>query len=472
MSFNSIEFVAFLVIVLLVYYQLDHRRQNWFLLVASYVFYGWWDARYLALIVISTAVDYVVGLQLYQTKLERTRKLWLLLSVLTNLGMLFTFKYFNWFADGLIALLADFGLSSGVDSVFFRFTLPIGISFYTFQSMSYTIDIYRRKFTPVRSPLDFAVFVAFFPQLVAGPIERAAQLLPQVVRPRKISGLDLKAGCWLLLFGFFKKVVVADNMGRIASTGFDHGGNIQGWDVIIGVWAFAWQIYGDFSGYSDIARGVSRLLGFNLMLNFRMPYFAANPREFWSRWHISLSSWLRDYLYHPLGGNRFGTFKTYRNLSLTMLLGGLWHGAAWNFVAWGVYQGALLVFHRALLGRSSREKREASANWTPGRILRVALFFQAVCFGWVLFRVNALSDVVLLWDRMMIGGGSLFWPAVYTFLLAAPVLILDWGFEKTGDELVVHRWPLPFRVLTYTVLCTGILALGVRDGIEFIYFQF
>lgn len=472
MNFNSIEFVVFLVVVLVAYHRLAHRPQNLLLLVASYVFYGWWDYRFLGLIVLSTGVDFVAGQRIADAGEDAQRRKWLLISVATNLGLLFTFKYFNWFADSLVALAGAAGWDVAPGGVLLRIALPVGISFYTFQTMSYTIDVYRGILTPTRSPLDFAVFVAFFPQLVAGPIERARHLLPQVSGERRVTADDVSEGTWLLFFGFFKKVVVADNLGRIATAVFDHPEVVQGWDVVIGTWAFAWQIYGDFSGYSDIARGCARLLGFDLMLNFRMPYFAVNPQEFWDRWHISLSTWLRDYLYVPLGGNRGGVRAMYRNLTLTMLLGGVWHGAAWHFVAWGAYQGALLVGHRALLGRVSLTDRKRPPAWTPGRILKAIGFFQLVCLGWVLFRVNGLGDLPLLWGRLTAGGITLGAPALAAFAVVLPLLGLHFVMARDDDEFVVLRWPVAARVGVYALLAGLIVVLGVRQGEQFIYFQF
>jgi len=472
LNFNSIDFVVFFVIVLFLYHRMRLRGQNRVLLAASYLFYGWWNYRFLALILISTLVDYVAGQKIHSAANEKIRRRWLILSIVINLGILFLFKYFNFFMESLVSALRTLGVEASPESFTFRITLPVGISFYTFQTMSYTIDIFRRKLTPTRSLTNFAVFVAFFPQLVAGPIERATRLLPQIEKKRTLTAKTITSGVWLILLGYFKKVAIADNLGRIATVVFDYPGTVNGWDIPIGVLAFAGQIYGDFSGYSDIARGTSRLLGLDLMKNFRMPYLAANPQEFWSRWHISLSTWLRDYLYISLGGNRKSRAKTYRNLSLTMLLGGIWHGAAWHFAAWGVFHGLLLVFHRAVSGRLSVEEREKRRSWTLSRWLKVVFFFQVICLGWVLFRVNHLTDLAHLWDRMMCGGCTLLIPALSAFALTVPLVILDFLEEKSGNEMVIHDQAFVWRVLSYIVLCGIILVFGVRDGIEFIYFQF
>ncbi len=471
MVFNSFEFVWFLAIVLVIYYQLGHRAQNWFLLGASYWFYGRWNEKFLLLIVLTTLVDYLVAIRIEDAKTERERKGWLGFSMVSNLGVLFVFKYYGFFAENLVTLLQSCGIDLSRDSVFLTITLPVGISFYTFQSMSYTVDVYRRDLKAARSFVDFSLYVAFFPQLVAGPIERATTLLPAVMHSRRVTVDQITSGCWLIFLGLFKKVVVADNLGRLVQIVFDTPHAAQGWDVIFGIWAFAWQIYGDFSGYSDIARGVSRLFGFELMQNFRRPYFAANPQEFWDRWHISLSTWLRDYLYIPLGGSRNGQGQMYRNLALTMILGGLWHGAAWHFIAWGIFQGLMLIGHRMVCGRVSLTGRQSDI-WTPLRCLKVIGFFQLTCLGWLLFRVNHLSDIVTLAEQMSLGGSALFWQFAGAWLFIVPILVLHFVQELEDDEVPVHRWALFPRVTVYSLLGVGILVFGVKAGGDFIYFQF
>ena len=296
------------------------------LLVASYAFYGAWDWRFLGLIVLSTVVDYVVGMSLAATGDPRRRQFLVTASIVANLGILGLFKYAGFFAKSLVGLGASLGVE--IPAFALDVVLPVGISFYTFQTLSYTIDIYRGTLKPTRRFLDFALFVAFFPQLVAGPIERASRLLPQVLQPRHVTWEKFGSGSWLILWGLFKKVVIADNLAFLVNAVYATDASPTGWQVVAGTVAFAWQIYCDFSGYSDIARGLARLMGFELMVNFNLPYAARSPADFWRRWHISLSTWLRDYLYIPLGGNQGGALRTYRNLGLTMLLGGLWHGAA------------------------------------------------------------------------------------------------------------------------------------------------
>ena len=344
MVFNSIQFVVFFAVVYGAYRILPHRAQNWLLLVSSYVFYAAWDWRFLSLLIASTVVDYTVAryLDVLPDGPRRRRVLWI--SIGFNLGVLGFFKYFGFFVENFDALAQWFGVDVSVPVL--HVVLPIGISFYTFMTMSYVIDVYRREIPATRHPLDFAVFVAFFPHLVAGPILRAPALLPQISSPRRITREQMVEGTWLVTWGLFKKVFVADNLATVANAVFAQGHSPSALEVLIAVYAFAFQIYGDFSGYSDIARGLSKWMGIELSLNFRFPYFVRSPQAFWRHWHISLSTWLRDYLYFPLGGNRGSQLATYRNLMITMILGGLWHGAAWPFVFWGIYQGALLVMYR------------------------------------------------------------------------------------------------------------------------------
>jgi alginate O-acetyltransferase complex protein AlgI len=341
MVFNSLHFIWFFIVVYCAYRLLPHRAQNWLLLAASYYFYAAWDWRFLGLLMASTIVDYTCALAIARAAAPRRRRALLVLSLAFNLTLLGFFKYFNFFADNLHVIFSALGWS--VDFVTLRVLLPIGISFYTFMTMSYVIDVYRREIPATRDLLDFAVFVAFFPHLVAGPILRAARLLPQIDAPRRITREQLRDGAWLIAWGYFQKVFVADNLAALADAVFAPAAQPSGINVLVGVYAFAFQIYGDFAGYSNIARGTSKLMGIELIENFRFPYFVRTPQIFWRHWHISLSTWLRDYLYIPLGGSRGPEWKTWRNLIITMGLGGLWHGAAWTFVIWGLYHGVLLV---------------------------------------------------------------------------------------------------------------------------------
>jgi alginate O-acetyltransferase complex protein AlgI len=469
MLFNSFEFVFFFAFVLFAYYQCKHDEQNWLLLIASCVFYGWWDWRFLGLVAFSAVTDYSVALALAREQDGAQRKRLLAISLVSNLGLLGFFKYYNFFADSAEHVLRSFGMQP--DPLTLQIVLPVGISFYTFQSLSYTIDVYRRQLEPCRNPRDFAVFLLFFPQLVAGPIERATHMLPQFARPRHASTAMIREGLWLILFGFYKKVVLADNLSSFTGRVFGHPADVHGFEVVLAVYAFAFQIYGDFSGYSDIARGTARLLGFDLMHNFRMPYLSTTPSEYWQRWHISLSSWLRDYLYVSLGGNRHGRYKTYRNLMLTMLLGGLWHGAAWNFVAWGAYQGALLCGHRALAGKTPPEQRDAPLTLT--RLIKAGLFFQLVCAGWLLFAVHDLRDVATLAHQLVSpfefnGKAAL----VNLIVFAAPVIAIDLASFHSGSMEAIKSWPRPARIAIYACLFGLIVLSGRPGGQDFIYFQF
>ena len=467
MLFNSVTFVLFAVVVYAIYSVLRHRPQNTFLLIASYFFYGCWDWRFLILILITTIVDFTCSRRIHAAGSDTHKaRIFLLISVCVNLGILGFFKYFNFFEDSAIYLLSLLGMEANGFTL--KIILPVGISFYTFQSLSYTIDVYRGKLKPTQNFFDYALYVSFFPQLVAGPIERATHLLPQVENPRTVTYDNVREGAWLILLGYFKKVVIADNFADIATAVFNNPGEYQGLAVLIGVYAFAFQIYGDFSGYSDIARGIAKIMGFDLMLNFRMPYFAINPQDFWRRWHISLSTWLRDYLYIPLGGSKGGTFKTYRNLSLTMLLGGLWHGAAWNFVFWGAYHGLLLIVHRRVAGKPLSEVDET----LYGRLFKMLVMFHLTCFGWFLFRVNNLSDLAILLQNLTTWGGAPTHWFLATALLLWPLLLLHYIQERTSNMLAIKEMNRTFRWTAYAIMLTYIIFFGKVDGYDFIYFQF
>ncbi len=467
MLFNSFTFVAFFVVVYGAYLALRRhlRWQNTMLLLASYVFYGAWDWRFLLLLQLSTVIDYGIGRALgnAESEIARNRLLWL--SLVVNLGILGFFKYFNFFQENAVALLRLAGLE--ISPYALNVVLPVGVSFYTFQSLSYTIDIYWRRMQPARSLADYALFVAFFPQLVAGPIERAAVLLPQVERPRTITAAQAHAGLGLILWGYFKKVVVADNVSVIADQVFNDYTQQAGLDLLIGALAFTLQIYGDFSGYTDIARGIAKLMGFELMLNFRLPYFASSPSDFWERWHISLSSWLREYVYIPLGGNRSGASGTYRNLMLTMLIGGLWHGAAWNFVLWGGYHGLALVLYRVF------DRRGDVPNAPIRHAARVLLMFCITVGGWILFRCQSMEQILHFATHMGVGTSAHTTALLSTVLwCAAPVLAVELVMHVRRDLLVLVHSPLPLRVSLYAMLLLAIAFYGSRAASEFIYFQF
>jgi D-alanyl-lipoteichoic acid acyltransferase DltB (MBOAT superfamily) len=470
MLFNSFAFFVFLAVVWLVYRILPHRAQNRWLLAASYFFYGAWDWRFLGLIAASTLVDYVVALALEASADPRRRKALVTTSLVANLGLLGAFKYAGFFADSLAALLGLFGIEPSPFTV--RVLLPVGISFYTFQTLSYTIDVYRRRLRPTRDLLDFALYVAFFPQLVAGPIERAVNLLPQIQHPRTVSMEKLSRGSWLILWGLFKKVVIADNLWPLVDAVYAPSASPTGPEVLLASYAFGILAYCDFSGYSDIARGTARLLGFELMLNFRLPYLTGNLGEFWRRWHISLSSWLRDYVYIPLGGNRT---HVNRNLWLTMVLCGLWHGAGWNYVLFGVYHGTLMVAHRVAAPWRERwlgfERSPARQLW---HVAAVVITFHVVTLGWPIFRAETIGRSAELWWLLASDfdpGLAAAWLPRLLFL-CTPLFLMHAVQVATRELEPVHRFPLPVRALVYAALLAGIALLGEDFGEEFIYFQF
>ncbi len=352
MLFNSFGYGLFLVLVLAIYSVLSHRGQNWLLLGASYFFYSCWDVRFLLLIAGITAANFIAGKAIHDARQrndQRVMKRWLVICILVNMGTLGFFKYFNFFVTSALQLFQDLGSFTSFHTL--HIILPVGISFFTFQALSYSIDIYKGRTAPITSVTDFALFVSFFPQLVAGPIERAAHLIPQVQRKRRVEAVHLQRGVYLILVGLVRKVVIADSAGILADMCFAKPEAFSSFQLGVGLLCYSLQIYGDFAGYSNIARGSAMLFGFDLMRNFSHPYFATNITEFWRRWHVSLSTWLRDYIYIPLGGNRKGPLRSYVNVLVTMLLGGLWHGANWNFILWGGLHGIYLSLHRLIRPR-------------------------------------------------------------------------------------------------------------------------
>ena len=476
MLFNSFPFAIFLVVVLCVYYPLPHKAQNIFLLIASCIFYASWNWRFLFPLLFSTTIDYVCAMKMQEISEagadHKGRKTYLLISVTTNLALLGFFKYFNFFTLSLEQLLSGAGLH--VDPWTLRLILPVGISFYTFQALSYTIDVYRGELHSTRNFFDFLLAILYFPHLVAGPIQRAHSLLPQVIRPRQITKQKIAEGLHLMVCGYLKKVFIADNLAPIANRIFSSA-HPAGFEVMAGVVAFAIQIYCDFSGYTDIARGVAKLMGFEFMLNFNLPYFAVNPSDFWSRWHISLSTWLRDYLYIPLGGSRCREWKITRNLMLTMVIGGLWHGAAWNFVLWGFYHGMLLVVHRQSRGLASRIFGAASAAGRSVSFLaRVAVMFVFTCYGWMLFRAESFGQIGRMtaalahplrgWDPQL---------ALTVLAYTAPLLVVQIVQKASGKlNFLDFGWfPAEGRVVLYAVAAYFVFFLGGRP-MSFIYFQF
>ncbi len=476
MTFTSPQFVLFALAFALVFGLTRGTGRKVALLLASYLFYGAWDPRFLLLLVGSTGLDFLVGRALGSPGgIVRRRRL-LAVSVVGNLGVLGVFKYLGFFVDSATAALHGLGVSVPVRSL--EITLPVGISFYTFQTLSYTIDVFRRRIEPTRSPLDFANYVAFFPQLVAGPIERAERLLPQL---RGVGGrwrADGR-GFGLIALGAFKKVVIADNLAPLVDLTYGDPSTTHAAALWLGTYAFAVQIYCDFSGYSDLAVGLGRLMGIRLVENFDAPYAATGPREFWRRWHISLSTWLRDYLYIPLGGNRRSRTRTAFNLAVTMLLGGLWHGAAWNFLLWGAFHGMLLG-----LGRSSRLSR----GWArvPAMARRM-VFFHVVCLGWALFRARSLRECGIIWAKLLNPAGwELQWwleqvrasgEGGPVLVLAGLVAVTVFGhmiLRRDSLALVDALWKKPWfvRVYAVTLLLFSCAVLAPEAPPPFLYFQF
>ena len=470
MVFNSFQYVAFLPVVLGLYWLLRHRQQNALLLGASYLFYGAWDYRFLGLMLISTLTDFTVGRLLDATHDDRRRKRIFLVSLFVNLGILGFFKYFNFFADSFASLLRSVGLEAHAPTL--RILLPIGISFYTFHGISYTFDVYRRHITPTRNLLDFAVFIAFFPQLVAGPIGRAHIQLPQFERPRtRPSTEQWHSGLFLIFLGLFKKVAIADALAPFVDRAFSSADTASWSALLAGVYAFALQIYGDFSGYSDIARGSSRLFGIELIRNFEQPYLSRNITQFWRTWHISLSTWLRDYLYVPLGGNRGGRFATYINLMLTMLLGGLWHGAKWTFVVWGGLHGLFLAVHRRF-GRRDAVEPAATFRWHD--VLPALGTFHLVCLAWVFFRADSFRQAFDVLAGIVTLRGSFAWTDAITILIVGGVTMfaIDLVQRNRHSETAILEWSPPARGLVYATFVVLIVMFSGGTPVPFIYFQF
>ena len=467
MIFTEYRFLAFFAVVFLVHWGLrgERSRKGW-LLLASYGFYAAWDWRFLSLIWVSTAVDYWVGLRLAKEVDGTLRRRLLGFSLAVNLGLLGVFKYFNFFAESLAALLDGLGIPWHPATL--SIILPVGISFYTFQTLSYSIDIYRHRLQPTRDLLDLALFVAFFPQLVAGPIVRAREFLPQLDTARRFARVAVRPALVLFLVGFFKKACVSDNLAPFVDRYFANPELFTAASAWLAVLGYAIQIYCDFSGYTDMAIACARLLGYELTVNFNFPYFATDVRDFWRRWHISLSTWLRDYLYIPLGGNRGGPVRTQVNLMMTMLLGGLWHGAAWTFVIWGALHGLALAVHRGW---------ERFAFPLP-RVVAGLLTFYWVCVAWIFFRAQGLGEALdisrafILWtdhgERVL--EPRLVWIyAVLLVLHAAAALAVS---EKSPLRAPFERLPDTTFAVLYGAAAALVVALAPRHAEAFIYFQF
>jgi alginate O-acetyltransferase complex protein AlgI len=519
MLFHTPIFFIFFSCFFLLYLATQRRLglQNTLILAASYIFYGAWDYRFLVLIVVSTTTDFIAAIgaarqrasqkeiinsilftaiistlllsydlpnnyiylvlvygflvafyilvtYFFSLEAERSAKCFVAFSAISNLGLLGVFKYFNFFADSLVELAHVFDIS--LSRVSLDVVLPVGISFYTFQTVSYTIDSYRKQLNPSRNFIEVSAYVAFFPQLVAGPIERGASLLPQFSKPRTISLENIRSGGYLFLWGLFKKAVIADNLATLSDPVFASPSTFSTGELLVALLAFTFQIYCDFSGYSDMARGIGRAMGFNLMINFNIPYFSRTPSEFWQRWHISLSSWLRDYLYIPLGGNRKGPGKTYRNLFLTMLIGGLWHGASWTFVLWGATHGLILIAYRAL---GVRDQNNDAPLIQKG--LQIALMFSLVTFTWLLFRAGDFATL-----KSYLAGIIAFTSMNASWLtlglLVFPILLHDTLQELSKKQEYIYSLPFFARFNVVLIVLASFALLTPSGEQAFIYFDF
>ncbi|MFZ5807125.1 MAG: MBOAT family O-acyltransferase [Verrucomicrobiota bacterium] len=465
MSFLAWQYPFFLGVAVLMYWLLTQRGRILWLLWASYAFYAFWDARFLLLLLTTTTVDFFVA-RAIETK--SSKKLLVALSCVVNLTILGFFKYFNFFADSAERLLSTIGLQAHWTLP--HIILPIGISFYTFQSLACVIDVYRGKQRACRDFFTYAVYLSFFPQLLAGPIGRAPQLMPQWEEKRSFQPLYLHEGLRWMLVGLFKKVFVADNCALLANFCFDSEKNLgAGW-AVLGALAFTFQIYGDFSGYTDLARGSARLFGFELMQNFRFPYFSITPSDFWQRWHISLSSWFRDCLYISLGGNRQGKARTLLNLMVTMALAGLWHGAGGMFIFWGIYYGVLLVIYRITPSLAALEKETLSRK---KQFFASSAMFALIVFGWVIFRCSSIHDFIH-WMRAfgsVTSDAPLCGPAIWLAIHIVPLLLLQALTWKEREETSLEKIPWVARGILYLALVLLIVSSITQDQ-EFIYFQF
>ncbi|WP_417602155.1 MBOAT family O-acyltransferase [Owenweeksia hongkongensis] len=478
MLFNSIDFAVFLPLVFILYWFVFNRNlrlQNFLVVLASYVFYGWWDWRFLSLIVFSTLVDYSVGVALSNTDKLKKRKILLWVSILVNLGFLGFFKYYNFFVDNFISAFSLMGMSIKANTL--NVILPVGISFYTFQTLSYTIDVYKRKLEPTKDFIAFSAFVSFFPQLVAGPIERATHLLPQFYKKRSFDYHLAVDGLRQILWGLFKKVVIADNCAEYANQIFNNSDGQSGSTLVLGALFFAFQIYGDFSGYSDIAIGTSRLFGFDLMRNFAYPYFSRDIAEFWRRWHISLSTWFRDYVYIPLGGSKGGLGMKVRNTFIIFIVSGFWHGANWTFIVWGVLNA--VYFLPLLLTKNNRNNLGivAENKFLPSlkEFLQMLFTFSITVFAWIFFRAQDLNHALRYISDMF--STSLFsipdQKPIEVIGLILIFITIEWLGRRDQFALANFglSWKRPLRYALYVCLIIAILWNGGNQQ-EFIYFQF
>ena len=479
MYFNSLDFAAFLPVIFILYWFVFNKKlklQNILIVIASYIFYGWWDWRFLSLIFFSSVVDFFIGNSIFKNNNIKTRKILLSTSILINLGLLSFFKYYNFFLENFIDAFSIFGIAIKLQSL--KIILPVGISFYTFQTLSYTIDIYRKKLKPTTNFINFAAFVSFFPQLVAGPIERASDLLPQFSKKKHFNYSAATDGLRQILWGLFKKMVIADNCAIIANQIFNNSDDYSGSTLLVGAIMFAFQIYGDFSGYSDIAIGTSRLFGFNLKQNFAFPYFSRDFGEFWRRWHISLSTWFRDYIYIPIGGSRGSTLNKIRNIFIIFLLSGFWHGSNWTYIVWGGINA--ICFLPLIILNKNRKNLDivASGKKYPSikNIVSIILTFSFTVLAWVFFRADNIKHAISYLHSIF--SSSIFTkPQIYpnhTIKLLLFFIIIEWlGREQLyAIEKIGHNWIKPLRWFFYLILVFLIILFSVKEEQPFIYFQF
>lgn len=482
MLFNSLHFVFFFPLVVAIYFSIPQRYRWGLLLAASYYFYMCWKAEYIFLIILSTVIDYYAANRMGKQSTRRERRPYLILSLVANLGLLFAFKYFNFFSESVRVLFDSVNIF--YDAPAFDLLLPVGISFYTFQTLSYTIDVYRDQRKPERHFGVFALYVSFFPQLVAGPIERSTRLLPQFFEKHEFDYRRVTDGLKLILWGFFKKVVIADRLAVVVDQVYNNPYNYEGVSIIVATYFFAFQIYCDFSGYSDIAIGTAQVLGYDLMQNFRIPYYSKSISEFWKRWHISLSSWFRDYLYIPLGGSRVSKWRWYPNLMITFVVSGLWHGANWTFVIWGGLHGLYLV--ASILTERTRAGVyrffNLNVNSFPIRLFRILITFHLVCLAWIFFRANNVTEAWYLVTHLFsniqfkFGGYQLGMPRneiILSMVLIGVMEMVHLVQRRIDFRVVLNGQKVWFRWAVYYVAVGCILALGAyNNSSQFIYFQF
>jgi D-alanyl-lipoteichoic acid acyltransferase DltB (MBOAT superfamily) len=475
MLFNSLEFLFFLPLVFILYWLLDKKGikfQNILLLVASYYFYACWDWRFLFLLIFSTGLDYYTGLKMYESNTLQQRKIWFWLSIIINLGFLGVFKYYNFFADSFASLLMSFGFHVNVWTL--QIILPVGISFYTFHGLSYVVDIYKERITPEKNIVTYSLFVSYFPLLVAGPIERATHLLPQIKSKRTFNYELAVSGVKQIVWGLFKKVVMADNCAFFVNKIFENPELYSSGELFVGMVFFAFQIYGDFSGYSDIALGTSKLFGIDLLKNFNFPYFSRDIAEFWRRWHISLSSWFRDYVYIPLGGSKGTKWFQIRNVMIIFLLSGFWHGANWTFIVWGAFHG--LLFLPLLIANKNRNNL-VTDNFTFKDAIQVIFTFLLVCIGWVFFRADSISLAVNYLIRLFsFESFELdFFIKHNRYLLTSLICLLSIFIIISTEYFHIIKKHIELKLPTFFIVLLVVLIFflgSFKNQLDFIYFQF